>query len=738
MRLALVSARYRKLLHTPLSMAVFSLVLLPAFVGFGAARAWAESAWVRVSQVGYETGGGTARAYLMSTAAEPGATFSVLDARGTVRYNANVGALLGTWGHSGAVTYQVYALDFPAGSGQVPNGRRYTITVKGAAPARSPVFAVEPPSVLYPSELVNSLFFYETARDGPNYIPNALRDAPGHLKDQHADRFEAPPLDVDDNINVAPPAGPLVSAKLPAINASGGWWDAGDYIKYVETMSYAVTMMETGVRDFPRVMGPGAPPTPPPPPNAISYAGTSGKGAPKSSDFTAEARFGVDWLLRMWDRRHRVLSLQVDNSQEWNFYGSGDTASTACGGTYSSPYCLITEYDIWALPQAADTYLQPGDPEPCDPYTTFFICNRPVFLAEQPGAKIAPNLAGRLAAAFALCFELNRWTDPGLAGRCLRTAEEIYAMADTSLPDPSPNLLTAVPSDGYPETVWEDDMEWGATELARALTEASWSDDLPTELPVREPAVYLRDATRWAAGYAKNITATGAADTLNLYDVSGLAHFELVKALRFAPGTRGLAMSAEEIEAQLLRQVDAAVAIAKKDPWGYGQPWNGGDVTSHGTGLSVMASEAYALTGADAYNVEAQRWLGNMLGANAWGSSFFVGEGTTFPNCIQHQVANLAGSLDGTGGGTPVLWGAAVEGPSPVPSSGLVGGMRACPANGVDTFARFNGNPGPVDPNAYTRYTDNVQSYTTTEPAIDLTASSMLMWSWRLEPQILP
>ena len=29
-------------------------------------------------------------------------------------------------------------------------------------------------------------------------------------------------------------------------------------------------------------------------------------------------------------------------------------------------------------------------------------------------------------------------------------------------------------------------------------------------------------------------------------------------------------------------------------------------------------------------------------------------------------------------------------------------------------------------------YEDNVQSYSTTEPAIDLTATSFLMWSWRL------
>ena len=90
-------------------------------------------------------------------------------------YNANVGALLGTWGHSSSLTYQVYALDFV-----VPNARHYTITVKGPVPATSPVFAVAAPSVLYPSELVNSLFFYETERDGPDTnIPNALRTCAG-------------------------------------------------------------------------------------------------------------------------------------------------------------------------------------------------------------------------------------------------------------------------------------------------------------------------------------------------------------------------------------------------------------------------------------------------------------------------------------------------------------------------------------------------------------------------------
>ncbi len=57
--------------------------------------------------------------------------------------------------------------------------------------------------------------------------------------------------------------------------------------------------------------------------------------------------------------------------------------------------------------------------------------------------------------------------------------------------------------------------------------------------------------------------------------------------------------------------------------------------------------------------------------------------------------------------------------------------MNLCPANGGDTFAKFNGNDGTYDASVYTFYQDNMQSCTTTEPAIDLTATQFLMWSWR-------
>jgi endoglucanase len=97
-----------------------------------------------------------------------------------------------------------------------------------------------------------------------------------------------------------------------------------------------------------------------------------------------------------------------------------------------------------------------------------------------------------------------------------------------------------------------------------------------------------------------------------------------------------------------------------------------------------------------------------------------VGDGDTFPDCMQHQVANLAGSLNGQ---PPVLNGGVAEGPNSAASSGLVTNTMTCPPGG-DVYKKFNGN-GAV-------YKDNVQSYSTDEPRFDLTAASFLMYAWRI------
>ena len=675
----------------------------------------ASSAYVRVNQVGYEAANPPFQAYLMSTVSESGATFKVVNSEGATIYSGAIGSLLGTWSNSKKLTYDVYPLSFT-----VPGGDIYTISVTGPVAATSPKFAVNAPDVLYPGLLLNTLWFYETDRDGPTYIPNALRTAPGHLNDENATVYDTPPLNANDIITTT---GTALTSTGASIDGAGGWWDAGDYMKYVETVSYTTALMEIGIRDFPNQMGPGAPAKPPAPPASVSYAGNA-SGAPTSSDFTAEAEFGFDWLIQMWNDSTKMLYYQVDNSQDWKNFRS-----------------LETEYDIWTLPQAADNY------ERCAT-DYFYICYRPVFIAAPAGSKISPNLAGRMAAAFAEYYQLYRTSNPTTADQALLYAEDIFALANTSLADPAKSvgdgtcasgcLLTAVPFDGYPETVWDDDMELGATELYIALESAGGK--LPPGLPVTNPLTYLSGAAQFAHNYITKIYGAGAEDTLNLYDVSGLAHFELYRALGVAGNPNGLAVNQATMLSALENQLAVATAQSQKDVWGFGVPWQDGDTTSHGAGLSVMASELYYLTGSSSYNTYSQRWLANVLGANSWGSSFIVGDGSTFPNCIQHQVANLAGALNGTSGGTPILWGAASEGPAYGATSGTLDGMILCPANGVDTFAIFNGNDGAYNSSNVAVYQDNVQSYSTTEPAIDLTSTSFLMWSWRIagSPNALP
>jgi endoglucanase len=89
---------------------------------------------------------------------------------------------------------------------------------------------------------------------------------------------------------------------------------------------------------------------------------------------------------------------------------------------------------------------------------------------------------------------------------------------------------------------------------------------------------------------------------------------------------------------------------------------------------------------------------------------------------MQHQIANLIGSHDGA---PPVLAGAAVEGPNSFAAAGTVPNMRPCRADGAGGvgYATFNGH------NAV--FADNVQSYSTVEPAIDLTAMSPLAFAWQ-------
>jgi endoglucanase len=85
---------------------------------------------------------------------------------------------------------------------------------------------------------------------------------------------------------------------------------------------------------------------------------------------------------------------------------------------------------------------------------------------------------------------------------------------------------------------------------------------------------------------------------------------------------------------------------------------------------------------------------------------------------MQSEIANLAGSLTGSG---EIQLGATTDGPSSIGNFvglGTVSGMRACSAG---QFAPFN--------TATAGYEDNVVSWPSVEPADDYTAASLFAFA---------
>jgi endoglucanase len=382
-----------------------------------------------------------------------------------------------------------------------------------------------------------------------------------------------------------------------------------------------------------------------------------------------EAEFGLQWITKLWNPALKVMYVQVG-------IGNGNASNTIQG-----------DYNFWFLPQQEDQLdVSPGgDPGP----SAYYVKYRPVFEAAPPGKPVSPDLAGRFAADF--------------ARHLLSLARGVYAMAKTT---DVGQIVTTFPYDYYPGTEWKSDMAWGAAEIALA--------DEATGAPAARLHADLALAARWARAYiAQGHPADG--DTFNLYDNGAVAEAELLQAMRearFDPIAPGALLG--DLAAQLRTGED----WAKGDPFALGTQLGPSDASPHAFGLFITDALYQKYGGSSRYQSFAQQQLNFALGANAWGSSFVVGAGTVFPDCMQSEIANLAGSLTGSG---TIQLGATTDGPSSPGNFvglGTVPGMRACSAG---NFAPFNTKTAG--------YEDNVVSWPSVEPADDYTAASLLAFA---------
>ncbi len=378
-------------------------------------------AFVRVDQVGY-VAGGAKRAWLLSSTDLSGSTFQLRNGSNVAAFTGTVGTDHGAWN---ARFTHVYPLDF----GSFTSSGTYRVMASGAT---SPPFRIGTAADLYTPWCTTAISTSAHSATVPTSTrvccTASLRIATTHMPRSMPSRTTTPTTCSWAGLRKI--GGPL--------NVEGGWFDAGDYIKFAGTTSFAVSLMLLAARDHPAVADPARIP--------------------------AEARHGVSWLLKMWNDRRKILYFQVG-------IGGGNAK-------------ILGDHDIWRLPQSDDHY---------EGFAYRYIAHRPVFRNGPPGSRLTPSLAGRLAAVFGLCAQV--WHGTAYGNRCLREGQDVFALARTHHVGPQ---ITAAPRDDYPEDTWTDDLEYGAIELYLGLREPGAPKPVVSG---RTPRFYLWAASHWAHVY---------------------------------------------------------------------------------------------------------------------------------------------------------------------------------------------------------------------------------------------
>jgi hypothetical protein len=622
-----------------LLLALVSGVLGPSATPSAQARRSLAPPLVRVGQAGYLLGR-PVTAWLMSPRDATGQRYEVRDRGGDVVLRGRALPATGRWNKRYRA---IHPLDLSA----LPEAGDYRVVLLTRPRVRSPWFHLGTAGELVDPLLADTIAFFQAQRDGTAVLVGDLRSGPSHGNDATA-RLYAWPLFADAE-------GEVIEGDLEPLggdtDASGGWSDAGDYIKLTHTTAFADALLWAAAREL---------------------------AAAAPDTLVPEAAHGLAWLERMWHPDSGVLDLQVG-------LGTG-----AADGT------IVGDHDVWRLPETDDQRV--AAPER-------YLAHRPVFRANDAGTPVPPNLAGRVSAAFALASQVHAATDAGEARRLLDLAASLFTAAKVRDVTPE-DVVTAIPAAWYPESSWRDDMAWAAAELALA----------GQALGDSRPGRWLDAGATFALGYLEYEAGGG---TLDVYDTGALALAELVRALRASPD------AADDVSVPMLldgvrAQLEPARELAALDPFRAGVDYAGFDAAPHAFGLVATAGLYRQLTGDEMFVTFETAQLDWALGANAWGTSFLIGAGRSYPRCPHHMVANLAVGADGS---TPILRGAVVSGPNAASlfDAGLdtpFPEMRPCPADGDDRFADLVGHGS--------RFVDDVRAWQTVEPAIDMTAIATL------------
>jgi peptidoglycan/xylan/chitin deacetylase (PgdA/CDA1 family) len=332
------------------------------------------------------------------------------------------------------------------------------------------------------------------------------------------------------------------------IDASGGWHDASDYLQYVTTSANATWHLLAAWRDFSKVFN-----------DEHQENGLPGKN--NRADVLDEARWGLNWLLKMHPRNNWMFNQIADDRdhqgmripKEDSFYGK----------KYERPVYFCTP-----APQGFGKYK-----------------NRSTGLA---------STAGKFASAFALGSVLFK--DTLLQSR---------ALSAWALGVEKPGVCQTAPGRSpyfYEEDNWTDDMELAGSSIAAI------------------GGAFKKHLTA-AYDYAKQETITpwlgfDTARHYQWYPFINIGHYELAKQLR--------GQQQKELTGYYKQGIDRVWQKAGRNAFYRGVPfiWCSNNLT---TSFATQCYWYRKLTGDATYVQLEQACFDWLFGCNPWGTSMVYG-----------------------------------------------------------------------------------------------------------------
>lgn len=340
------------------------------------------------------------------------------------------------------------------------------------------------------------------------------------------------------------------------IDAVGGWHDASDYLQYSTTSANTAYHLLAAYRDFPGVFGDHH--------DANGLAGSN-----KVADVLDEARWGLDWLLKMHPK------------EDWLFNQIADDR----------------DHRGMRIP-ALDSFYGRGAERP-----VYFCSGQPqvqgVKYKKMNRSDGVASTAGKFASTFALGYSLLQGQDAAYANELLKRAGWAYRLG---VLQPGVQQTASVLSPYiYAEDNWTDDMELAAAQLYSATRMNS----------------FLHEGHRYAA--KEPVTPWLGADTANHYQwypFINIGHYELAK------------QSKGKQRRQLIQYYKTGIGKvwekAKENAFYRGVPfiWCSNNLT---TAFAIQCYWYQQLSGDNTYAALAQANVDWLFGCNPWGTGMVFG-----------------------------------------------------------------------------------------------------------------